>query len=348
MTEEYDQLIEVQIQAILKIYLSYVKSVGKGDSLIKPNPGYDSSEELEELYQKLAVIYHKRVPDEELKESIVGDIKQYQKNLLKQGTSDIEKRTKYLNHIPKCLHLTIEKFKKEQKFWLYKPILDVISAASDDVDDDVDDDDDNNRSYVEVKWGTTVGIVIDNWITKLYRNKGKNETRINSEIINKDHIKLFTHWINKKDQSAYNSFNNKYEFKLIYSSNKDGSVPMDFHAKCDYIRETITVVKVNTGQIIGGYNPVSWNIVNSKYYHSNDCFIFNISSHTTAKIGRAGINTNSIFCNSGYMPTFGGGADLRIYSDKSGYCIPSTYPDIGLPTNFNFSVFEVFQVISKT
>ncbi|CAB4408033.1 unnamed protein product [Rhizophagus irregularis] len=347
MTEEYDQLIPVQIQAILKIYLSYVKSVGKGDSLIKPNPGYDSSEELEELYQKLAVIYHKGVPDEELKESIVGNIKQYQKNLLKQGVSEIEKRTKYLNHIPKCLHLTIKKSKKEQKFGLYKPILDVISAASDDVDDDVDDDDDNNRSYVEVKWGTTVGIIIDNWITKLYNNKGKNETRINSEIINKDHIKLFTNWINKKD-TEYTSFNNKYEFKLIYSSNKDGSDPMDFHAKCNYIRETITVVKVNTGQIIGGYNPVSWNIVNGGFYHSNDCFIFNISSPTTAKIGRAKNSNNSIYCGSSYMPIFGGGNDLYIESNNRGSCYHNTYPNIGLPSNFNFSVFEVFQVISKT
>lgn len=104
---------------------------------------------------------------------------------------------------------------------------------------------------------------------------------------------------------------------------------MDFHAKCNYIRETITVVKVNSGQIIGGYNPVSWNIVNNNYYHSKDCFIFNISSPTTAKIGRASnSNTNSIYCNSGYMPTFGGGHDLYISSDKSGACYPSTYPNM--------------------
>ena len=44
----------------------------------------------------------------------------------------------------------------------------------------------------------------------------------------------------------------------IYRGSKDGFTSKDFHSKCDGHSNTIVIVKVKNGSIIGGYASVKW------------------------------------------------------------------------------------------
>src|SRR5205823_9884258 len=98
--------------------------------------------------------------------------------------------------------------------------------------------------------------------------------RNGSIIITCQHINIFASWIEKKNDSYYNTRNTPYSFKLLYRASKDGYTAAAFHEKCDNKGATIVVVKIkNSEQIVGGYNPLNWNsseTLKSTY----DSFIF--------------------------------------------------------------------------
>jgi len=49
------------------------------------------------------------------------------------------------------------------------------------------------------------------------------------------------------------------------------------------------------------------------YTTTNNSFIFSLKHHTKHKVKTG--NANSMYCNSSYGPTFGGGHDLYISND---------------------------------
>src|SRR5205085_133811 len=73
-----------------------------------------------------------------------------------------------------------------------------------------------------------------------------------------------------------------YEFKLILSRTQDGFSRSVFEDKCYNIKQTMVVIKIKeTGELVGGYNPVCWNIkeksLNEIYWIETDkSFIFKI------------------------------------------------------------------------
>ncbi|RGB34130.1 hypothetical protein C1646_702837 [Rhizophagus diaphanus] len=101
--------------------------------------------------------------------------------------------------------------------------------------------------------------------------------------------------------------------------------------------------------IIGGYNPLYWDqSENSKYTRDSFIFSFRNKKFQTAKVGY--INAyydNAMYCGHNYGPTFGGGHDLHIGYSNDSYSIPYSYPNLGIPRNFNMEDWEVFQVIKK-
>src|SRR5947208_10483506 len=92
---------------------------------------------------------------------------------------------------------------------------------------------------------------------------------------------LISGWIDLKKYS-YKEDELTYEFQLILQGTKDGYVGTIFEQKCYNIEQTIVMMKIKeTGELIGGYNPVCWNkkekSPNDSYWiETHKSFIFKI------------------------------------------------------------------------
>jgi hypothetical protein len=103
-------------------------------------------------------------------------------------------------------------------------------------------------------------------------------------------------------------------WKCIYKASKDGFATTDFHKHCDNKGATVTVIKSSNGNIFGGYCPLPWNTT-SNYQFSMDSFLFSLVNSHKKLYHFKQTSTNgqySIYGNSGYGPTFGGGHDIYI------------------------------------
>eukprot|EP01080_Neovahlkampfia_damariscottae_P010858 gene10858-3477_t len=118
-------------------------------------------------------------------------------------------------------------------------------------------------------------------------------------------------------------------WKCIYKATKDGFSDSTFHQHCDNKGGTFTVVKSTNGYIFGGYCPLPWS-TNGSYQYDKDSFMFSLknSKNKIFKFDQTTINGNSsIYCCSGYGPTFGGGHDLYIYTNSNSNT--SSYSNFG-------------------
>jgi hypothetical protein len=174
----------------------------------------------------------------------------------------------------------------------------------------------------------------------------------------------------------------------IFDYKADGSqfdLATAFHTAVDGQGPTFTVMRVgdvvdlvygfqeyNTNQIIGGYNPLSWTSAEAFNVTQNDAdrtaFIYNLTTGekqdqklSTNAYGYAGAYQTLNF--SGYGPTFGGGADLKVAGIQTGTNLDnraynySYGSEIGIPnfdgnilhfdqgdSNFSISDLEVFTI----
>src|SRR5439155_5961610 len=93
---------------------------------------------------------------------------------------------------------------------------------------------------------------------------------------------LISSWIDRKNDS-YDESNIPYKFKLILCGSQDGFSRTVFENKCYNIEQTVIIIKIKeTGQLVGGYNQVGWNIkekpLRRKYWIKTDeSFIFKIN-----------------------------------------------------------------------
>ncbi|CAG8592158.1 9265_t:CDS:2 [Paraglomus occultum] len=66
---------------------------------------------------------------------------------------------------------------------------------------------------------------------------------------------------------------------LLYRGSHDGDEASVFHNLCDNKGPTITVIRTKEeNEIIGGYNPISWNQALQKYMHTSYSFLFAMKS----------------------------------------------------------------------
>ncbi|GBB91635.1 hypothetical protein RclHR1_00190048 [Rhizophagus clarus] len=155
----------------------------------------------------------------------------------------------------------------------------------------------------------------------------KNDVIINSNIVNLNIVSLISRWIDKKDIENKYAYTRElylpYEFKLLLRGSRDGFTPKMFHELCDDILYTVTFIKVKeTGEIIGGYNPLVWESSNEiKYGKTKDSFIFSFKSKDNFKdpiLSNVKRTEYAIaYCNK-YGPAFH--SDLLLYTkgDDSG------------------------------
>ncbi|GBC21504.2 hypothetical protein GLOIN_2v574542 [Rhizophagus irregularis DAOM 181602=DAOM 197198] len=183
--------------------------------------------------------------------------------------------------------------------------------------------------------------------------KSNLKFKLDSTLIESNHIPLFASWIDRKDPS-YKKNDIPYELKLLYRSSRDGFDAASFHRNCDNKGATIWIAKIQgTTQLIGGYNPLDWG-GNCGWKNTTDSFLFNITDGkniSTAKLSY--VNNNNarcaIYCQDAQGPHMGnlyctGTNSWIVY--KHSY-VNLTYPKIDIPERFMVENYEVFQVIKK-
>ncbi|RGB42267.1 hypothetical protein C1646_662359 [Rhizophagus diaphanus] len=178
--------------------------------------------------------------------------------------------------------------------------------------------------------------------------------KYDSVIVNFQHFALFASWIDRKNNNYLRNI--PYNFNLLYRSSSDGDTVKKFHEKTDNKGANIVIAKIKyTNQIIRGYNPLDWG-GNYGYRSAPESFIFSFEDYKntdTKKIGRVVEKEYAIYCYSNYGPTFGsndngGSCDLELRSSSNRWrSCPNSYPDIGIPRNYEIENYEVFQVVKK-
>ncbi|CAG8670491.1 31858_t:CDS:2, partial [Gigaspora margarita] len=96
-----------------------------------------------------------------------------------------------------------------------------------------------------------------------------------SKIINIKDAGLIASWIDKR-RKPYHFTNLPFTFMLIYRASRDGFGIENFHENCDNKGPTVVVIKVrNSGEIIGGYNPLKWCRIKTKHDERSRLLTYN-------------------------------------------------------------------------
>ncbi|KAF0383122.1 kelch-like protein 17 [Gigaspora margarita] len=129
-----------------------------------------------------------------------------------------------------------------------------------------------------------------------------------SKIITEEHKAEIVTWIDKKT-NVYDTINIPYDFKLLLRGSRDSFTKDSFWNLYDNKANLVIVMKVKgTDEILGGYNPLSWNKSPVSYKRCDESFIFslkhgNIQSSILSKVQ---IPQYAIYSYSGYGVDFGG------------------------------------------
>ncbi|CAG8440650.1 2770_t:CDS:2 [Acaulospora colombiana] len=174
-----------------------------------------------------------------------------------------------------------------------------------------------------------------------------------SILIESTHLSLISSWIDHRD---YNSKLDiiPYEFKLLIRGSRDGMKIQEFHDRCDNKKATLIVIKVaDTGDIIGGYNPLPWASTH-KWISTTESFIFSLGIDGKGIDGKGIGNSilsrvtnpdEAIFDGNSTSPNFGFGYDLWWFGGR-GYR-KDYEKSILLNSSFKTQDYEVFEVIKK-
>ncbi|CAG8619841.1 712_t:CDS:2, partial [Paraglomus occultum] len=199
--------------------------------------------------------------------------------------------------------------------------------------------------------------------------KSPRQKTIRSNIVEQKYIKEITSWINGRDpgQTSEEPPTVQYDFRLLVRGSRDGFSSTTFHDRCDDQGATLLIVKVQgSGQVIGGYNPVSWGSDNTWSY-TKDSFIFSFIFGETGSsvLSRVRVKQaeHAVYNSDIFGPCFGRGdlcmgknfseisgsyAKTNDYERKILWSIPGIVNN-NTDSNTRFSVedYEVFQVVKK-
>ena len=164
------------------------------------------------------------------------------------------------------------------------------------------------------------------------RKKKELEKEIfkDSDIIQKDDVKLLLSWLNRKSLKVNLLFNSKY----------DGDLLSTFFKKVENKAPTIIMIKSSNGYRFGGYSSLVWK------YDGNWSLMLN------KKYNALNSSSSHIF---GYKDYFQFGNDIRIYDKfrsrrdnfvgKVCYNSPNNYEMNGGSKNFTVVNCEVYEII---
>ena len=143
------------------------------------------------------------------------------------------------------------------------------------------------------------------------------------------------------------------QFTLLYSAAIDGDEPEIFHAKCDNLKPTLTLIKTTNDNRFGGYTEATWTSPTFiEYKNDPSAFIFSINKSTFYKTSNP---KRSLRCWKGWGPVFGGYSDIFaaapfLKNKESHTTTPWTYKTKekselnGGETNFLITQMEVYLI----
>lgn len=69
-------------------------------------------------------------------------------------------------------------------------------------------------------------------------------------------------------------------WRLLYKSKEDGNRGVDFHRKCDFIPNTLTIIKSHNGYVFGGFTTQTWNALSRIKIFKTDpeAFVFSLNN----------------------------------------------------------------------
>ena len=129
-----------------------------------------------------------------------------------------------------------------------------------------------------------------------------------------------------------NKMNKKIKkVKKLYQATIDGGDSMTFHSKCDYIPNTLVLIKSEGKRRFGGFTPIPWK---SQGDYINDpemkTFIFSLDNK---KIYYLKNENDAVYHDKNSGPCFGSGRDISIdgnpIKENSLFTYPGTYDYIG-------------------
>ena len=128
--------------------------------------------------------------------------------------------------------------------------------------------------------------------------------KFDSNIVDSNDSNQIKSWLEDMDETC--------EPDLLYSGSRDGWSTQDFHAKCDGMGPTITIVQTKEGYVFGAYSDKSFQSASTNYESSRSAFLFSIKCHAGLPPFTLDIREESqetALYNGGvhYGPHFGGG-----------------------------------------
>ncbi|RHZ60187.1 hypothetical protein Glove_357g8 [Diversispora epigaea] len=185
-----------------------------------------------------------------------------------------------------------------------------------------------------------------------------NSTRtlpIPSNIITDEHALKISSWIDRRETTY--TVNNPYEFKLLVRGSRDGFDVKTIFNICNKVSFTIIFVKVeDTGEIIGGYNPLKIHNSENRWYSSRNSFAFSLKTEDLknsiiSRVTKFGHAINNGSCPNNSWLQFGNALNLggNLKTETKSYCGTSAYEKSIRSNSDRFSVeeFEVFKVSPK-
>ena len=136
------------------------------------------------------------------------------------------------------------------------------------------------------------------------------------------------------------NFTKEMKLILTYRASRDGFGSSDFHSKCDYISNTVTIIKTTSNSVFGGFTSAPWTS-STEYTGTYDPNAFLFSLRQLGNTNKQRLNITSpnyaILINYSYGPSFGAGYDLYV-SDNSNQN-ENSYSNLGgsykLPNKIN-------------
>ena len=124
---------------------------------------------------------------------------------------------------------------------------------------------------------------------------------------------------------------------LLYRGSRDGLTRAAFHKKCDYIRNTVTIVLNNNNYVFGGYTSVGFNYSISKSYQKDtNAYIFSLRQGSIATSGAKFTvrdPTTALFAWSSVGPAFGSYVGKYFCDIAVGLDSGTNYADFGASYN---------------
>ncbi|CAG8562157.1 9727_t:CDS:2, partial [Acaulospora colombiana] len=176
---------------------------------------------------------------------------------------------------------------------------------------------------------------------------------IDSILMTPNDAEIIAKWIDETKAQS----NHTYVFDRLFRGSEHGFTPESFHRCCDDEGPTLTLLRVeNTGEIIGGYNPLSWRSNVIGYSSTSRSFVFALGDkafYYNPVVSEVEDHSKAIYQSEFYGPCFGGGeSDLRLFGehfrDESGCrCVKNSYKKKIRESEEVFCIdeLEVFRVL---